>query len=141
MPDGSPHISSEEVIFSQVNRKHSGTYKCTASNGHGQEASKLVEVVVDYSPQVEVTEMFVHSQAGQDKVELVCNVHAHPAPTVIWEKGGQQITNMDRINYNNIGSRHTLIIGQVEEEDFGKYFCKASNNLGSKQKVIELSGM
>ena len=141
MPDGSTHITSEEVIFSHVNRKHSGTYKCSASNGHGQEASKLVEVVVEYSPEVEVTEMFVHSHAGQDKGELVCNVHAHPAPTVIWEKEGQQITNMDRINYNNIGSRHTLIIGQVEQEDFGKYFCKASNNLGSRQKVIELSGM
>ena len=31
--------------------------------------------------------------------------------------------------------------GQVEQEDFGKYFCKATNNLGSQQKVIELSGM
>jgi len=88
---------------------------------------------------VEVTEMFVHSHAGQDKVELVCNVHAHPAPNVIWEKEGQLVSNMDRIKYNNIGSRHTLIIGQVEQEDFGKYFCKATNNLGSQQKVIELS--
>jgi len=144
MPDGTADIASEVVTFSDVTRKHAGTYKCTASNGHGREASKLVEVVVEYSPEVEVTEMFVHShvspqQFGQSKVELVCNVHAHPQPSVLWEKDGQQITNVDRIKYNNIGSRHTLIIDQVEQEDFGKYFCKATNNLGSQQKVIELS--
>lgn len=139
MPDGTADIESEVVIFREVTRKHAGTYKCTASNGHGSEASKLVEVVVEYGPEVEVTEMFVHSHAGQDKVELVCTVHAHPAPSVIWEKEGQLISNLDRMKYNNIGSRHTLIIGQVEPEDFGKYFCKATNNLGSQQKVIELS--
>ena len=146
MPDGTPDIATEIVTFRDVTRKHAGTYKCTASNGHGQEASKLVEVVVEYSPEVEVTEMFVHShvspqQFGQAKVELVCNVHAHPQPSVVWEKDGQQIRNMDRIKYNNIGSRHTLIIDQVEQEDIGKYFCKATNNLGRGEKVIELSGM
>ena len=57
MPDGSPHITSEEVIFSRVNRKHAGTYKCTASNGHGQEASKLVEVYRLNLTLVEATKM------------------------------------------------------------------------------------
>merc|ERR1711936_570837 len=58
MPDGTADIASEVVTFSDVTRKHAGTYKCTASNGLGREASKLVEVVVEYSPEVEVTEMF-----------------------------------------------------------------------------------
>ena len=27
---------------------HAGTYRCTADNGHGREASKTVEVAVEY---------------------------------------------------------------------------------------------
>ena len=48
MPDGSSEIESEVVTFSNVNRKHAGTYRCTADNGHGREASKTVEVAVEY---------------------------------------------------------------------------------------------
>ena len=142
MPDGQDFIESEVVTFSRVNRKHEGTYRCTASNGHGNEATKNVEVVVEYAPEIEVTEMFVHSQEGQDKVELVCNVHAHPSPNVIWERqGGDMINNDGRVKYSNIGSRHTLVIAPVTAKDFGKYVCKATNNLGTQHKVIELSGM
>lgn len=141
MPDGQDFIESEVVTFSRVNRKHEGTYRCTASNGHGNEATKNVEVVVEYAPEIEVTEMFVHSQEGQDKVELVCNVHAHPSPNVIWERqGGDMINNDGRVKYSNIGSRHTLVIAPVTAKDFGKYVCKATNNLGTQHKVIELSG-
>ena len=45
------------------------------------------------------------------------------------------------IRFLNIGSKHTLVISHVKSEDFGKYACKATNNLGSQQKVIELTGM
>ena len=82
MPDGRADIEQESVTFTQVSRKHAGTYKCTASNGYGKEAVKEVVVDVNYGPEIEITEMFIHSQTGQDKVELICNVHAHPAPSV-----------------------------------------------------------
>ena len=82
MPDGQSEIRSEVVTFSQVSRKHSGTYRCTASNGHGKEATQTVEVVVKYAPEIELSEMFIHTREGEEKTELVCNVHAHPAPQV-----------------------------------------------------------
>ena len=133
--------SSVNITIERMATQQS-TYKCIASNGHGREASKEVEVVVKYAPEIEVNEMFVHGKAGQDKVELICNVHAHPRPNVIWEKHGETVaTNVGRVKYTNIGSRHTLVIEHVKKEDFGKYSCKATNNLGSQQRVIELSGM
>lgn len=142
MPDGSSEIQSDVVTFSNVNRKHAGTYRCTADNGHGREASKTVEVAVEYRPEIEVTEMFVHSQVGEDSVELVCSVHAHPRPAVAWVRRGQgELTNSGRVKLENIGSRHTLTIAQVRAEDFGEYECRATNSLGSQQAVIELSGL
>jgi len=140
MPDGRADIEQESVTFTQVSRKHAGTYKCTASNGYGKEAVKEVVVDVNYAPEIEITEMFIHSQTGQDKVELICNVHAHPAPSVIWEKDGNLVVDNQRVRPISKGSKHTLIITYVKSEDFGKYACKASNSLGSQQKVIELTG-
>ena len=71
--------------------------------------------------------MFVHSQVGEDQVELVCSVHAHPRPSVTWVRRGQgEITNSGRVRLENIGSRHTLTLAQVRAEDFGEYECRVS---------------
>ena len=76
------------------------------------------------------------------QVELVCNVHAHPAPTVTWEKGGVAVGGAGgRVKAVNNGHRHTLVIQQVQAEDFGQYSCRGANTLGSQTKVIELSGI
>jgi len=139
MPDGSSDIKSDVVIFSDVTRKHAGTYKCSATNGHGKGASKQVEVVVEYSPEVEVTEVFVHTQAG-DEAEIVCRVHAVPMPTIVWSKDGQVVSASQRVKMANLGSRHTLTISQVQKGDFGKYTCQASNSLGRDQQMIEMTG-
>ena len=74
--------------------------------------------------------MFVHSQVGEDKVELVCAVHAHPRPAVVWLKQGEtELTNSGRLKLDNIGSRHTLTISRVSSEDFGDYECRVSGKI------------
>jgi len=139
MPDGSSEIESDMVIFSDVSRKHAGTYKCSASNGHGKEAFKQVEVVVEYEPEMEVGEVFVHTKTG-DKAEIVCRVHAVPAPTIVWTFNGNVFSSSERTKLAKSGSRHTLTISEVQQADFGKYACQASNSLGSDERVIEMSG-
>jgi len=139
MPDGSSEIESDMVIFSDVSRKHAGTYKCSAMNGHGKEASKQVEVVVEYSPEVEVSEVFVHTQTG-DETEIVCGVHAVPRPTIVWSKDGEILSSSSKVKIDHFGSRHTLTIKEVQSADFGKYTCQATNSLGSAQGVVEMTG-
>eukprot|EP00090_Calanus_glacialis_P015493 TRINITY_DN24450_c0_g1_i1.p1 TRINITY_DN24450_c0_g1~~TRINITY_DN24450_c0_g1_i1.p1 ORF type:complete len:485 (-),score=135.14 TRINITY_DN24450_c0_g1_i1:279-1733(-) len=139
MPDGSSEIESDMVTFSDVSRKHAGIYKCSATNGHGKEASKQVEVVVEYSPEVEVTEVFVQTKTG-DETEIVCRVHAVPKPTIVWSKDGRILSSSNRVKIAKMGSRHTLTISQVQKGDFGKYTCQASNSLGSEEKIVEMTG-
>jgi len=139
MPDGSEYIESEKLVFSNVNRKHAGTYSCLARNGHGKEASKQVTVVVEYAPEMEVTEVFVHTKTG-DKAEMVCLVHAYPPPTVIWSKDGKPLKSSGRIQIRKIGSRHSVMVNDVRKVDFGKYTCEASNTLGSDKKALTMTG-
>lgn len=136
MPDGESFLEDEVITFSSVTRKHAGTYKCTASNGHGSGASKLVEVVVEYEPEIEVTEMLIHSRRG-DKVELVCTVHAFPAPKVTWSKGGVEVTGEEVANR---GSRHSLTLVNIGEKDYGEYKCLGVNSKGQAEEMIEVTG-
>lgn len=142
MPDGSKSRNKPQIMYTSVTRKHEGTYKCTAKNELGHEASKSIKVVIEYEPEIEVEEVFIHSQTG-DSVELVCNVHAVPKPTVVWRKNNDIINAEDHANIeikHNGGHKHTLSIEKVEKENYGAYFCEAKNILGEGKKKLEISG-
>ena len=139
MPNGLHEIESEVVTFSDVSRRHAGTYVCSANNGHGKEASKQIKVNVEYSPEMEVGEVFVHTKTG-DKAEIVCRVHAFPSPTVVWVFNGNAISSNERVKIGRVGSRHTLTITKVQPSDFGTFTCQASNTLGTDERTTELSG-
>ena len=143
LPDGRDNITGQSLVFTEVSREHAGLYQCTASNGHGTEATKMVELEVLYPPEIQVTEVFVSTYTGQDKVELVCNVHAHPAPLVVWTRQGEMISQggEERLRINTLGRRrHSLVINNVQQSDFGQYSCSAANSLGTDNKTITLSG-
>jgi len=140
MPGGENFVESDSVTFTRVTRKHAGIYKCTASNGHGQGATKQMEVVVRYKPEVDVSEVFVHKKAG-DEAELVCTVHAFPPATVRWYKSGSEVLESERVKVQHRGGRHALTVKQIERSDFGEYSCRASNEIGSSgDKSVKLSG-
>ena len=141
MPNGADSIQGSVLTFSDISRKHAGTYVCLASNGFGKDATASIKVLVEYEPEIEVEELFIHSQPG-DQAELVCNLHAMPAPTVVWRKDGVDVTSETKSNVRirNTGHRHSLTINAVEKEDFGEYSCMATNSLGTMEKNIEISG-
>lgn len=136
MPDGEEFVEPADgiVTFSGVTRKHEGTYKCSASNGNGKK-EKLIEVFVNYPPEIEVTEMYKSTGKG-NVVELVCTVHAYPAPTVIWTKDGNTITQ----GVEKRGSKHTLTLKNMNKFKYGHYKCQGENNLGKVEDTIDLPG-
>ena len=64
MPDGSPSMEGSEITFTNVNRNHAGVYKCKADNGFGAETTEKISVDVEYIPEVDVEEVFIHAKAG-----------------------------------------------------------------------------
>lgn len=139
MPDGKLEIEAEELNFKSVTRHHSGRYECIADNGYGKPATQEITVEVEYAPEVTAEEIFVHAAAGNN-VELICNVHAHPSPTVKWFKNKMELTD-ETAQLERHGHRHTLNIPSVnEQKDFGNYTCRASNRLGVAERILEISG-
>jgi len=139
MPDGSQKTKSDSLHFSDVTREHVGTYKCTASNENGQGVSKLIEVVINHAPKIEVSDSLVLAKSG-NSAKLVCSITAYPSPKVVWYKGDKRIRPSDRVTMESLASLHSLTVQDIQTADFGNYMCKASNSLGSEETVMELSG-
>jgi len=140
MPDGKETLEGEEFVIRNVNRHHAGVYRCTADNGFTRPAYKDIELRVVYKPEITVEEVFVHTKTGNE-AELVCNVHGVPKPAVEWRKDGSAVAEeANKIVFQNVHSKHSLIIKSVAKSDFGKYTCAASSPKGTAQETLEISG-
>lgn len=71
-------------------------------------------------PEVETERTSVHTGIGME-AQLVCLVHAEPAPHVTWYKDTTQLGTTEKHATQTRGNRHTLIIRNVSAADFGNY--------------------
>ena len=71
---------------------------------------------------------------------LVCNVHSSPEAEVIWYRGSLALENDKRMYREDLGTRRSLVIHHVREEEFTQYRCQASNSLGTGEATITISG-
>ena len=63
-------MEATELTFKKVDKRHAGTYVCTANNGFGTEVKEEIRLDVEYKPEVDVEELFIHAMEN-NKVELV----------------------------------------------------------------------
>ncbi|XP_019833012.2 obscurin-like protein 1 isoform X3 [Bos indicus] len=64
------------------------------------------------------------------EAELKCVVLGEPPPTVVWEKGGQQLAASDRLSFPVDGAEHCLLLSGALPTDAGVYVCRARNSAG-----------
>jgi len=139
LPDGRDKlVDVTELSFKNVDKRHAGTYVCTANNGFGTEVKEEIRLDVEYAPEVEVEEYFIHAMEN-NKVELVCLVHAQPHATIQWFKNDLQLTG-DDVTLERYGHKHTLTIPKLSHVDYGNYTCRAKNIHGELSKNLEVSG-
>jgi len=130
MPDGHNKIYGAQVIYSNVTRKHSGTYVCEGSNGSGFIAKDTIKIDVIHPPEITGEQSYIQDE-GSIMLELVCIVHAYPKAEVTWYKDGQQLVESDSINVEKIGRKHLLQVRNLDEiRDAGTYTCHAVNPVG-----------
>ena len=53
--------------------------------------------------------------------------------------GNEVIKLNDRITAETAGKRHILLLDRLRSDDLGTYMCYTINELGSAQKVLELT--
>ncbi|GBP46281.1 Lachesin [Eumeta japonica] len=62
------------------------------------------------------------------------------APQVTWYQNSFPLSASERMAMTARGNNHTLLIANVQPEDFGNYSCVADNSLGRARQHVEVSG-
>ena len=91
MPDGHEKIYGAQVIYSNVTRKHSGTYICEGSNGSGYIATDSIKIDVIHPPEITGEQSYIQEGSEGIKLELVCVVHASPKGSIHKPCGQQNV--------------------------------------------------
>nr|CAD7415515.1 unnamed protein product [Timema poppensis] len=140
MPSGEKTVQGSSITFDSIDRHHAGTYDCTATNGIDKPARGTITIHVKYAPEIRVDKETVNSGEGYESA-LLCTVHAEPSATVTWAKDGKPVNLSSHMKSEVDQHTHILKISKTKKEDFGRYTCIANNTVGTKTKVIELTGL
>ncbi|XP_061508158.1 obscurin isoform X8 [Anopheles gambiae] len=115
-----------------------GLYSCTATN---REGSSTIEAKLDVVTRIDKRDeptppSFMKKLNDMTlldgmKAKLTVCVDGFPMPTVEWIRDGRRLVPSEkyRIEAEKNGLAR-LIVDDVQEEDLGRYSCKAVNNLG-----------
>ncbi|KAF9794524.1 hypothetical protein SFRURICE_011814 [Spodoptera frugiperda] len=90
-------------------------------------------------PEITVERSWVHTGEGF-RAELLCTVLADPPAEVTWYQNSFPLSASERVTMSARGNNHTLLIANVQPEDFGNYSCVADNSLGRARQHVEVSG-
>ena len=85
-------------------------------------------------------ESVVHAGVGHQAI-LACTVHSSPEAEVVWYRGTLLLENDNRMYREVVGTRHTLVLHHVREEEFTQYRCQATNTLGTHSATVTISGI
>uniref|UniRef100_A0A0C9RFS8 Ntm_2 protein n=1 Tax=Fopius arisanus TaxID=64838 RepID=A0A0C9RFS8_9HYME len=138
-----PGVSSKNnyVFIEHATRHHAGVYQCLAEDRSASPEHEAIEVVVNYSPFIEVEHDTFHTGLGIIS-EISCEVDAHPHAHVKWFKNGNVVPQDEKLHHHEKNGKtlHKLIIEHTRKEDLGTYKCKATNDLGEASKDVVLTG-
>lgn len=74
---------------------------------------------------------------------LECHIEAYPLPAIVWVKDEIQLSNNQHHSISHFATADeftdsTLRILTIEKRQYGDYFCRAINKLGSAEQKVHL---
>ncbi|XP_046377965.1 lachesin-like [Haliotis cracherodii] len=136
-------LEGEVLIIHNVTRYCDDIYECYVDNGIPPAVSKAIRVVVEFPPEVVMTNKRIGHRLGRETI-LECSVYGNPQGLTFWKKNGRQIITDERFTveaYEDIENRIvtlSLRINPLEKQDFGRYVCEGSNHLGMDREEMVL---
>ncbi|XP_041864733.1 V-set and immunoglobulin domain-containing protein 10-like 2 [Melanotaenia boesemani] len=126
--------SSSSINVTDVNRNHTGWYRCVASNAVNSESSNRLWLDTIFGPdvpQIDVTPFSItergYSALERETVSLLCQAQSNPASQYVWFYNNSQVYTGPQFTITKILRMHT-----------GDYACLAQNtylNTRSKKTI------
>ncbi|XP_033216141.1 vascular endothelial growth factor receptor 1 isoform X3 [Belonocnema kinseyi] len=143
-------ISSESTKFTHrsivsltnLTMTDAGEYACIGKSKDGHEDTSYNNLKLAVPIEAKITENnlngstanFDLSVMGHKTIILTCNVTGMPKPTISWYKDDNKIIKNDQYFFKR--NDQELNIKFLENNDTGKYMCRAENRFGKDEKFI-----
>ncbi|CAH1786577.1 unnamed protein product [Owenia fusiformis] len=125
-------LPSGELFFTNVQLEDAGDYFCVAINEFAMPSTRTSRKAV---LTIKASPIFTQPPVPQSIIKgrllhMICRVSGDPAPSISWYNNNGEITTADpRVTYRDL--KQELILNDVNKQDEGTYFCRASNVYGS----------
>ncbi|XP_078122856.1 V-set and immunoglobulin domain-containing protein 10-like 2 [Sander vitreus] len=128
------HGNTSGINVTNVNRNHTGWYRCVASNAVNSESSNRLWLDTIFGPdipQIDMTPYSItergYSALERETVSLLCQAQSNPASQYVWFYNNSQVYTGPQLTITKILRMHT-----------GDYTCSAQNtylNTRSKKTI------
>ncbi|XP_076466029.1 uncharacterized protein LOC143297514 [Babylonia areolata] len=136
-------VSGEVLIIHNITRYCGGTYECVAFNGVPPAVTHLIQVSVEFAPEIYLPNKRIGQDMGRETI-LECTVTAFPHAVSMWTRNGEKISTLSQKYRLEIYEEEqnsitlSLRIFSIERHDYGVYICMASNTLGEDSESMSL---
>eukprot|EP00092_Neocalanus_flemingeri_P015949 GFUD01017266.1.p1 GENE.GFUD01017266.1~~GFUD01017266.1.p1 ORF type:complete len:445 (-),score=133.60 GFUD01017266.1:266-1600(-) len=144
LPGGGDVVFDHNLEITNISSSDSGSYICRGDNGFSADHNATVQLVVEHPPDVEQSDLFIHSSQG-GPVTVECKVLSHPPATVQWFSTDQEepLSSPEyNISADLATNTHTLLVSTQPAGNSSlesEYSCVATNSLGSASKQVIIS--
>ncbi|XP_045134923.1 uncharacterized protein LOC123518261 isoform X2 [Portunus trituberculatus] len=133
-------VSRQSLILRHLNREHSGSYTCGATNHEGHNTSNAVILSVKHAP--------VCAGTGRERTQgaprgstasIKCTVEAEPAENIRWSwirkrtDGTEEEVPDEDVRVDGLSS--SVLVTPHTPEDYGRFLCVASNDVGEQREA------
>lgn len=142
-----PHIQvtmNNSLIIMPALKSHIGFYRCEASNGFGNDLSKLVKLTVYVPPRIDNHYNSKTVESG-NSISLPCQSFGDQPLYFDWKKGNKSLKTTKYNRYEikkemkQLSVISVLIINDIQKSDEGVYTCLVENSYGQDQLHIKVT--
>lgn len=139
---GGATYTGNVLKIKSVKKEDRGTYYCVADNGVSKGDRRNVNLEIEFAPVVTIPRPRL-GQALQYDMDLECHIEAYPPPAIVWIKDETHLSNNQHYSISHFATADeftdsTLRVITIEKRQFGDYYCRATNKLGSYEAKVNL---
>lgn len=128
--------------IASVRKEDRGTYYCVADNAVSRVDKRNINLEVEFAPVINVPRPRV-GQALQYDMDLECHIEAYPLSSISWVKDEILLSNNQHYSISHFATADeftdsTLRVITIEKRQYGDYYCRAVNKLGSAEAKVHL---
>ncbi|XP_076328672.1 cell surface glycoprotein MUC18-like isoform X2 [Tachypleus tridentatus] len=130
-------IINETLEITNVKRRHSGNYACSAENVEGEGRSDEFELKIKYAPVCRDGQKTSYAASLNEVVEVICKVDAQPETVNFSWNFNSSAKSPEIFSVNSEGVISTASYIPRQKEDFGVLTCTGQNAVGIQDEPCQ----